>query len=552
MLDAFRLFTGKKDLSEIGLPWLHASQEFNDPARHGDYHARRNATGRTALSIYIARALTAALEGHVQEVGQHADGFVLTVASRSEPGKQNLCWSHAAAAYWLPNAEAAADGQVTHLTYHLPLLSIAEALYQTGLPSLATDFLDAYEGLLAAYTKHGWSQPVEAALVRAADELYYWTRYGGLAVDKANDRFPSITVANSLAPAARPPSGPHCDEKAFSDLSALRRLRQPLAAAPARRPKPRPAPTTTGGGFVGWQVDMVREALKLGLNALLAGQTGTGKTMAVDEAVLTSAYTLVTVEGKEGLQDLDWLGAHLPQTDRSHRWVDGPLLRAMRLAQQASVVLFVDELNRIPRVFQNILLGVMNQKSAERCAREGVPVTGDGPFYVVEVPMTSEVVWCPCAQLRFIAAGNFGGDYSVYPLDPAIRRRFDLVIEFDYLERTAEEKLVKARTGLSPEASAALCLTAEHTREMRRTAALPGCIDTASLLTWARLCAGRHAATLADVLQIGKLVWADVVCGRDHQGEVNLGKFLGLADWLKDQKPKLPPGDLDRLGTWSF
>ena len=59
---------------------------------------------------------------------------------------------------------------------------------------------------------------------------------------------------------------------------------------------------------------------------------------------------------------------------------------------------------------------------------------------------------------------------------------------------------------------------------------MPGCIDTASLLTWARLCAGRHAATLADVLQIGKLVWADVVCGRDHQGEVNLGKFLGLAD----------------------
>ena len=41
MLNGFLLFTGKKDLSEIGLPWLKAAQEFKDPVLHKEYHARR-------------------------------------------------------------------------------------------------------------------------------------------------------------------------------------------------------------------------------------------------------------------------------------------------------------------------------------------------------------------------------------------------------------------------------------------------------------------------------------------------------------------------------
>ena len=38
----------------------------------------------------------------------------------------------------------------------------------------------------------------------------------------------------------------------------------------------------------------------------------------------------------------------------------------------------------------------------------GLDVQGEGPFYIVEAPMTSEVVVCPALQLRIVAAGNFG------------------------------------------------------------------------------------------------------------------------------------------------
>ena len=130
--------------------------------------------------------------------------------------------------------------------------------------------------------------------------------------------------------------------------------------------------------------------------------------------------------------------------------------------------------------------------------------------------MTSEIVWAPVANLRFVAAGNLGADYAVTPFDPAVRRRFDIILEFDYLELDAEKKLVVERTGLDATVAHAVCLLAQRTREMRRNADLPGCIDTGSVLTWARLCAARKAATLADMLAIGKLVWADVACGRDH------------------------------------
>jgi MoxR-like ATPase len=285
--------------------------------------------------------------------------------------------------------------------------------------------------------------------------------------------------------------------------------------------------------------------------SLLAGPTGTGKTRAMEEAIVTGGESrLVTVEGKEGLTDLDFLGAILPCPDGSRRWVDGPLLRAMRLAQQERVVLFIDEINRIRREHQNLILGLMNPKSLAVCERQGVKAEGDGPFYVIEVPLTSEVVWAPVANLRIVGAGNFGSENAVYAMDPAVRRRFDLILEFDYLELEAEMQLVIERTELEEPGAYALCLLAQRTREMFRNTDLPGCIDTGSLLMWAKLCARRKAATLADLLAIGRLVWQDLACGRDHRGMVNAGKFEGLVDYLTKASLKLPPGDLDRLATW--
>ena len=92
-------------------------------------------------------------------------------------------------------------------------------------------------------------------------------------------------------------------------------------------------------------------------NVLMAGPTGTGKTFALLEvARLNPRFELIIVEGKEGLLDLDFLGAILPTEDDRRVWIDGPVLRAMRRAKTDPVVLFLDEINRGPRLLVEVRL----------------------------------------------------------------------------------------------------------------------------------------------------------------------------------------------------
>src|SRR5574338_650492 len=128
--------------------------------------------------------------------------------------------------------------------------------------------------------------------------------------------------------------------------------------------------------------------------------------------------------------------------------------------------------------------------------------------------MTSEIVFCPVQNLRIIAAGNFGRAYAVYDLDPALRRRFETVVEFDYLESAAELALVQRRTGLPEKLAHALVQVAQETRRLMGNGEMPGCVDTGSLLNWAVKCARRKATTVDTVMQAGSLTWADLVCGR--------------------------------------
>jgi hypothetical protein len=61
---------------------------------------------------------------------------------------------------------------------------------------------------------------------------------------------------------------------------------------------------------------------------------------------------------------------------------------------------------------------------------------------------------------------------------------------------------------------------------------MPGCVDTASLLNWAKKCEFTTASTLESIMQQAKLSWADIVCGRDHTGRINQGSFEALEDYL--------------------
>ena len=172
--------------------------------------------------------------------------------------------------------------------------------------------------------------------------------------------------------------------------------------------------------------------------------------------------------------------------------------------------LFFDEITRFPREQINLLIGFLNRKSGDLCRQEELNVEGDGPFYVVRVPQdNSKVFVCPCDHLLIVAAANFGKDYAVYPLDPALRRRFTMVVEFDYPAKDAEIDLLARSAGLERSVAEVLVAVAIESRRVHENGDLPGQIDTASLIEWGRKCVEFEARTSA---------------ASDGHGRVDLGR----------------------------
>ena len=524
-MNVHALFGSKKSLGDWGADWLKGGMEHS-------FLAVRNTAGKASLSGTLAKSLIAVLTDSVQSamaceliVDINRVGYHAVVSSHSSPGKTHECWmTKDRDKYGFP------FGGAGNITYHVGIMPILEALDHM---EESRDFWFAYANLLEAFSGWGLSPDIRDEFLKAADELYYLLRYRFSPSSPGNDRFHSAEAhAHNFAKLVTGSQSP-------LDLDILKNpdlIRRKMDDPVERSPNPMPAPAVADldlGGFKGWQGPALRSAVSCGDNCLLAGPTGTGKTMLTELVALDAGYELINIEGKEGLVDLDFLGAILPLEDGSRKWVDGPLLRAMRMAQTSPVLLFIDEINRVPREHINLLLGLMNPKSGDVCRRMGLDVLGDGPFYVVEVPMTSELVFCPSAHLRVVAAGNFGRAYAVYDLDPAVRRRFDTVIEFEYLPYEQEIELLRDRSGLNGKIAEALVKLAGETRRMLENGELPGAVDTASLLNWAGKCQRLGTESVHAIMGQARLTWADLVCGRDHIGRVNQGNLDALQDYLE-------------------
>ncbi len=524
-------FRKKSAMTDWGLPFIRGAEEH-------EFTAKRNTTGLAKASAQLVRALVAAITGQVTEIRpvqvNGKPGVSLMARRHSKPSEKVQVWMSFAGAWGTPHAGS---------SYYVGLLAIAEAMATVtqapyGEDEPVWDFWRAYADLLAAYQRHGLNEGIKPALLRAADELYYWLAYGGSHDTHIVQRYDAIALEDASS-AFLEHSGKQFPHVALADVRELTRFLQEVSggaitvASSTAKAEPA-AGHSRFGDFVGLQGWLLAEAVRYGDNCLLAGPTGTGKTFLTELVALEGDYALVTINGMEGMIDLDIIGAILPQEDGSRKWVDGPLLRAMRMAKTDPVLLFVDEINRIPREQVNLFVGMMNPKSKEICEQQGLPVLGAGPFYVVEVPMTGEVVWCPVKHLRIVAAGNFGAQYAVYDLDPALRRRFDTVIEFQYPDMALEEVLLAEKTGLKKgPVTNALVQVAAETRRLYINGELPGCIDTASLVNWAHKCARTGAATAEAVMRQGRLVWADLVVGRDHTGRINEAALQALNDYLE-------------------
>ena len=406
-------------------------------------------------------------------------------------------------------------------------------------PVQAVDLLKSHLALLEKFQCVGKDEELLSDLVRTADELYYFLRFADAEPDDINDRLTKARVSTLDHRSRFLEAWSLLDHASLSHPESLGRLLDKEAGLTVTEPifpsaSPDQVEPEPFKGFVGPQAVALVEAVQAGENILLGGPTGSGKTFCFQQIAQGLCRPVVTIEGKEGLLDLDFLGAILPKPDGSRGWVDGPLARALRLAWEDSVLIFIDEINRIPQKQINLLLTVLNRKSGLFCRLLGIEVDDNRDFYVLEIPMTSEILICPAVNLQFVIAGNFGRNYSVYALDPALRRRFETVIEFDYLVAQEECVLVQEHyPGLTVKVIEALVNVAQETRRMLANGELPGCVDTGSLLHWAAKCDRHGARSIAQVMQDARLTWADLVCGRDHIGRVNEGNFQALEDYLK-------------------
>jgi MoxR-like ATPase len=535
-MEDYLLFRKRSPLTEEGLEFICGCEEHS-------LCARRNTSGRAAASAILLRALRACLEGNVVEAWTGNVGtsrhIEAQVRSTSTPGSINPCAVVDQTSYRFVH------GSPEKVTYHIGVLAMLQAL---ASPTEAQDLIHSYHELVVEFVRSGLTPSLKAHLLKCADELYFWLRYGPEEPLPTHDRMPEISLGD-IQDRELVKFRTNLDIGPLTQPDSLKfYLSDPPADRPAstKRSSTRHTSTDRTSGFVGGQLDLLLDALNCRENVLLAGYTGTGKTLCMQQAALLRQVNLVVVEGKEGMVDLDFLGAFLPRPDGTRLWVDGPLLRALRLAETEPVILFLDEINRFPRHQLNLLIGLMNRKSGQVCRLMGMEIASSGEYYVLEVPLTSEVVACPSAHLGFVVAGNFGRTYAVYDLDPALRRRLSTVIDFEFLPFKLEKALVERQyPRLKDGVSNALVKVAAETRRMMENGELPGCIDTASLLNWAGKCEHREAQKIDAVMECARLTWADQVCGRNHMGQVNTGTLKALEDYLQaldllkdDRSPK--------------
>lgn len=504
--------------------------------------ARRNETGKGSVSKMIAKAIMTVLAGrcHSAELraqDRRTEVVYETTGSGGDTRRSALRFDRARRLTHLVHPSALTYG----ITYHAVMGFIVEAL---AFPEHASDFLHAYQAVLDHTETFGcrdlstgyYNSDVDFvdAFWRACDELYYWIRYGDGDVRRDVDRTDGaeITAAAGGVPLGVFPISRTISLAPLTDPNALRRLRNGKLVASVTD-----LFRVEDAAFRGPQLGVTMHAFRRRQHVLAIGPTGTGKTACFAEALDRLDYGYEMVRGAENLLDLDFVGGIVPTTD-GHRWVDGPLVRAFRRTTGGErVVFWVDELTRIPSRMLNLLLGTINPVAPKDLAAMGVLALGDGPFYVLEVPETHEVLVAEADKLSFAASANMGRQYAVHDMDPALMRRFTYQVEFKYLGESDEADLVEDRTGATAPIPAAVAHVAARTREMYLNALLPLPLDTAGALCWAAEAQALVARGVnpSDALQtIAQWTWIPRVAGLDHAGAVDTGTAAGLEDLVKD------------------
>ena len=164
---------------------------------------------------------------------------------------------------------------------------------------------------------------------------------------------------------------------------------------------------------------------------LVTGDAGNGKTFLIDKYIRDNKIEMVQYNGHQGTESIDLIGHLIKLPDGTFGWKDGKLSSAFRKAKTEKVVLFIDEMLRIPVRELNLLVGSLTPNSIGELVLITDRPVGDINDGIVQ----AETISVPQENLWVVASTNQGSGYQTARIDEALKDRFRLF----YQEMTEAE-----------------------------------------------------------------------------------------------------------------
>lgn len=215
---------------------------------------------------------------------------------------------------------------------------------------------------------------------------------------------------------------------------------------------------------VGGEVALFEECHRRGLDVMLKGPTGCGKTRFVEYMAWRLGRPVVTVTCHDDLSASDLTGRWLVRGGETV-WQDGPLA----LAARHGAICYLDE---VVEARADVVVVIH-------------PVTDDRRLLPVE--KTGELIEA-APGFQLVVSYNPGYQHALKDLKPSTRQRF-VALEFDFPPPERERVVVAHEGGVDAATAAALVELAGRVRRLRDRG-LPEVPSTRVLVATARLIAG--------------------------------------------------------------
>jgi hypothetical protein len=278
---------------------------------------------------------------------------------------------------------------------------------------------------------------------------------------------PVVVIPSAIPPAVSPTGAPSVVGSGTASAPPAGAVLPSTAAPPASAPPATPVSpassagvTTPAGPHLGPHYARIRMAVLRGEGQpiMLEGPTGVGKTLLALDVLLESDWGIELLTLHPAWKEEHLFGSYVRLGDDDWRLVPGPLTRfATRVMRGERVCLVMDELGRAEDTIRDLLIDLTNVHSkptllamnSEHVDPVLIPDGEEGPFYLMNSPMTQNRLALPTRRVRIIATANQGERYQGAEFnDDAFFRRFPNWLYLKKYEDDITRSILASHLGL--------------------------------------------------------------------------------------------------------